>query len=608
MEKGRFDTQLRALPTRPGVYLFKSDTGKVLYVGKAARLRHRVRSYFGTPHALAPKTRSMVSEAQDLDFIVTDTEQEAIILENNLIKRHHPAYNINLRDDKSFPYIKVCLNEEWPRVFSTRRFENDGGRYFGPYASARSVRKTLSLLKGLFRYCSPRGVITATRPRPCFDFHIHRCLGACSGEISNEEYREAIGRVVLFLEGKQEVVIRDLRRRMADAGAALEFEKAALLRDQIEAVRSVSEEQKIVSPTRNDEDVIAVARERDLSCALIFSIRGGKLIGKEQFILDGTRDEELGQILASFIQQYYGRASYVPSLIALQTEPNDVQMISGWLASRRGSKVALKVPQRGERRRLVSMVAENAAQSLEQMKAKWMADTGKTGAALMELSSNLHLPSPPRRIECYDISDIRGTSAVGSMVVFDNGRPRSSSYRRFKIECVAGVDDYAMMREVLRRRFKRLGQNDGSSWAARPDLVVIDGGRGHLSAALEAVSGLGINDLRIISLAKENEEVFLPGVLQPLVLPRNSQALYLLQRIRDEAHRFALSYHVKLRRKTSFSSVLDVPGIGPKRRKALVNRFGTIRSIRDASIEELASVPGMTRPLAERVKGHLQFL
>ena len=605
MEKGRFDTRLKALPTKPGVYLFKSDTGSVLYVGKAASLRHRVRSYFGTPLARAPKIGIMVGEAQDLDFIVTDSEQEAIILENNLIKKHHPPYNVSLRDDKSFPYIKVCLNEEWPRVFATRRFENDGGRYFGPYASARSVRKTLSLLKGLFRYCSPRGVITATKPRPCFDFHIHRCLGACSGEITREEYRQAVGRVVLFLEGKQDAVVRDLRRRMAEAGAALEFEKAALLRDQIEAVRRVAEEQKIVSPTRNDEDVIAVARDRDLSCALIFFIRGGKLIGKEQFILDGTRDEELGQILASFIQQYYGRASYVPSLIAHQTEPNDVRIISEWLASKRGSKVNLKVPQRGETRKLVSMAAENAAHSLEQMRAKWMADTGKTGAALQDLSSQLQLPSLPRRIECYDISNIRGTSAVGSMVVFDDGRPKSSSYRRFKIGSVAGVDDYAMMREVLRRRFNRLGQNDGSSWAARPDLVIIDGGRGHLSAALETVRGLGISDLRIISLAKENEEVFLPGILRPLVLPQSSQALYLLQRIRDEAHRFALSYHVKLRRKTSFSSALDVPGIGPKRRKALVNRFGTIRAIRDASIEELASVPGMTRPLAERLKGHL---
>jgi excinuclease ABC subunit C len=604
VERGRFKPQLAALPARPGTYLFKDGAGKVLYVGKASSLRNRVRSYFGSPHTLSPKIQGMVAESQELDFIVTDSEQEAIILENNLIKKHHPAYNVNLRDDKSYPYIKVCLNEEWPRVFPTRRFENDGGRYFGPYASARSVRKTLSLLKGLFRYCSPKGPITGRKPRPCFDYHIRRCAGACSGEIGRDEYRQAIDRVVLFLEGRHEAITRDLRKKMDTASAALEFEKAASVRDQLEAVERVSEEQKIISPRRGDEDVIGLACERDRACALVLFVRRGKLVGKEQFILDGTRDETLGQILASFVQQYYGQASYVPPQILLQTEPLDVQVISTWLGSRRGGKVSLAVPQRGANRRLVNMAAENAAQALEQMKAKWMADASRTTAALDELVRLLDLPSLPERIECYDVSNISGTSAVGSMVVFENGRPKSSEYRRFKIKGVTGIDDYAMMQELLRRRFKKVPE-DGSAWASRPDLVLIDGGKGHLAAALHVLGQAGRGDTRVASIAKENEEVFIPGAGQPLALPRDSQALYLLQRVRDESHRFALSYHARLRRKASVASVLDVPGIGPKRRRALMKHFGSIRAIRDASVEEVASVPGMTRPAAEMVKEHL---
>jgi len=605
VKQGRFQEQLKALPVKPGVYLFKDDAGKVLYVGKATSLRHRVRSYFGDPRSLSRKLQKLVASARDLDFIITDSEQEALILECNLIKKHRPPHNVRFKDDKGYPYIKVSINEEWPRVFITRHFENDGGRYFGPFTNARSVRRTLDLLKRLFRYCSPRGVITGKKPRPCFDFYINRCVGACSGEISKDEYRSIIDQVILFLEGRQDIIIRDLRRRMEEAAQALEFEKATALRDQLQAVNTITERQKISSTTRNNEDVIAFARERNEACVQVFFIRGGKLIGKEHFILEGTSDEEPGQILASFIEQFYGSAPYVPPQILLQIEPTETQVISAWLENVRGSRVYLNVPKRGKKKKLVDMVAENATEELEQLRAKWLSDAGKTAAALKELEESLHLTRLPKRVECYDISDIGGTSAVGSMVVFENGRPKPSNYRRFKIKTVSGTDDYAMMQEVLRRRFKRANLQDSSSWAVIPDLVLIDGGRGHLNSSIEVIQELGIDAVPLASLAKENEEVFLPDTAAPLLLPRNSQALYLLQRIRDEAHRFALSYHVKVRRRTTMKSALEVPGIGPKRKRALIKQFGSVKGIKEASVEELAEVPGITRALAERLKEYL---
>jgi len=602
VEQGWFKEQLKALPAKPGVYLFKDEAGKALYVGKAASLRQRVRSYFGAPHTLDSKLHKMMSAVWNLDFIVTDSEQEALILENNLIKKHRPRFNVRLRDDKSYPYIKVSLNEDWPRVFLTRRFEDDGGRYFGPYASAGSVRRTLDLLKKLFRYCSPRWVITGKKPRPCFDYFIRRCVGACSSEITKEEYREIIHQVTLFLEGKHEEVVRDLRRKMEQAADAMEFEKAAFLRDQLQAVESVTEGQKIISAGGGDEDFIAFARERNEACVQIFFIRSGKLIERENFILEGTQDEGPGQIMASFIQQFYGSAPYVPPNILLQNEPEDMQVISSWLNSVRGGKVSLRVPQRGQKKKLVDMVTENAEQALAQLKAKWLADTGKIAAALKEVQERFNLPRLPNRMECYDISNIWGTAAVGSMVVFENGRPKPSAYRRFKIKTVESIDDYAMMQEVLRRRFKRVKAEDATSWAVIPDLVIIDGGRGHLTSAQEVMRELKIDSIPLAALAKENEEVFLPGVAGSFILPRDSQALYLLQRIRDEAHRFALSYHLHVRKKAALTSAWSVPGIGPKRRRDLLKKFGSVRGIEEASVEELMEVAGMTRQLAQKVK------
>ena len=597
--------QLKILPEKPGVYMFKDKAGKVLYVGKAASLRNRVRSYFGIPQTLEHKLTKMMDGVADLDFIITDSAQEALILECNLIKKHRPRFNVRLKDDKSYPYIKVSFNEEWPRVFLTRRFENDGGRYFGPYASAGSVRNTLDLLKRLFRYCSPRGVITGRRPRPCFDYFINRCVGACSGEISKEEYREIIGQVINFLEGKHEKVVRDLGRKMKEAADNMEFEKAAQLRDRLQSIESISEGQKVISAGAGNEDVIAFARERDVACVQIFFIRSGKLVDKENFVLEGTQDEEPGQIMASFMQQFYGSAPFIPAKIFLQTEPADAEVIQSWLSGLRGGRVNLLVPHRGQKKKLVDMVDKNAEQALAQLKAKWLSDSGKTSAALTELQEKLGLPGLPNRVECYDISNIRGTSAVGSMVVFENGRPKTSNYRRFKIQSVTGIDDYAMMQEVLRRRFKRIKAQDASSWAAIPDLVLIDGGKGHLTSAQEVMRELEIDSIPLAALAKENEEVFLPDRALPLVLPRDSQALYFLQRIRDEAHRFALSYHLKIRKRATLTSSFSVPGIGPRRKRALFRHFGSVKKINEASIEEIASVPGMTRQLAERVKEYV---
>lgn len=622
-KQNRFQEQIRALPAKPGVYLMRDDAGSILYVGKAANLSNRVRSYFGAPHGLTPKLQKMVSRVADFEFIVTNSEQEAVILECTLIKRYRPGYNVRLKDDKSYPYLKINLNDDWPQVLITRRLEQDGARYFGPFASASSVRKTLSLVKKLFPYRSCNRSITGTDTRPCLDYHIHRCVAPCIGAVTRGEYREVINQVVLFLEGRQELVVRELRHKMEQAAANLEFERAAILRDQLQAVHNVMQSQKVVSPTLDNEDVIGFTHDKDEACVQVFFIRSGKLIGGEHFVLVGTQDETPGQIMASFVKQFYDSAPDVPPLILLQTKLDEPSLIEEWLNSKREARVKLRVPRRGGKRELVEMAAENARQILEQLRVKWLADAGKTAAAIDELEEQLQLPRAPRRIECYDISDIGGTSAVGSMVVFENGRPKRSHYRRFKIKTVAGADDYAMMREVLRRRFKRGGafRGNGSTleaeaapdipkpstpWALTPDLVLIDGGRGQLNAALEVMRDLEIISVPVASLAKENEEVFIPEMVESIMLSRNSQALYLLQRMRDEAHRFALAYHHKVRRRTSMTSALDgIPGIGPKRKRALLRKFGSVKGVREASLDELAAAMGMTHTLAKKVKEYL---
>jgi len=601
-----FGERLKALPRKPGVYLLKDEADNILYVGKAVDLHQRVSSYFGSAYNLLPKLQRMVAKTADFEFFLTDSEQEAILLECNLIKKYRPRYNVRLKDDKSYPYLKINPNEDWAGVYITRRLENDGARYFGPFASAGSVRKTLSLLRKLFPFRSCHKPMTGNDLRPCLEYHIHRCLGPCIGAVSQEEYHQVIKQVILFLEGKQEIVVRELRAKMEEASENLEFEKAALLRDQIQAVEQVVERQKIAQAT-GEQDVIAFARARDQACVQVFFIRNGKLLGREHFIIEGTQDEEPAQIMASFLKQFYHSAPYLPPVILLQHLPQDQGSIKKWLESKRGGEVKLHRPRRGVNKELVDMVAENACQWLEQLRIRLLAEPEAAAMAIEELQQELHLPCLPQRVECYDISDICGTSAVGSMVVFERGQAKRSQYRRFRIKTVAGANDYAMIQEVLRRRFKRSKSSpEEGAWGTLPDLVLIDGGKGQLNAALEATHELGVSFIPCASLAKENEEVFLPQISSPIILPPHSAALCLLQRMRDEAHRFAIGYYHRLHCQEAFASTLDaIPGIGPKRKRALLKKFGSVKAIREASADELAQVEGVTKSAAEKVKEYL---
>ena len=601
--------QLKQLPTSPGVYLIKDAEGSILYVGKAANLHHRVRSYFTIRQKLSPKLQRMVARVNDIDFFVTASEQEALILELNLIKRHRPRYNVRLKDDKTFPYLKINLNEEWPRVYVTRRLEEGGGRYFGPFASAKSVRQTLKMIKGIFPFRSCSKSITGTDARPCLEYHIRHCLAPCIAAVSRQEYAEVIKQVILFLEGKQEKVVQQLQSKMNDAAEALDFEKAALLRDQIQAVNRVVEGQKIATTVRGEQDVIALASDKDQACVQVFFVRSGKLIGRESFVLQGTRYESPSQVMTSFIKQFYDSAPHIPPLLLLQYPVEDMKIIENWLQGKRGAKIHIQVPHRGNKKQLVDIVAENARHSLEQLKIKQLASPRALEAALAEIEKELRLPYPPLRMECYDISDIQGTAAVGSMVVFEKGKPKPSHYRRFRIKTVSGADDYAMLQEVLRRRFKRSQVSDTSipdTWAILPDLVLIDGGKGQLNTTLLAMQETGVTSVPVASLAKENEEIFIPQQVEPIILPHQSPGLQLLQRLRDEAHRFALSYHQKVHKRETFASALDgIPSIGPKRKRALLKQFGSVQAIQEASIEELATARGMTKSLAKKIKEYL---
>ncbi len=602
--------QVRALPTRPGVYIFRNGDGDVIYVGKAASLRDRVRSYFGSSRSLEPKTRRLVSEVARFEYIVTGSTQEALILEANLIKRHQPFFNVRLKDDKHYPYLKINLREPWPRVEITRRVLNDGARYFGPYASG-SVRQVLDLVKKLFPWRSCTKTITGDDPRPCLDYYIHRCIAPCASLCTKEEYDAVIRQVIMFLEGRTIEIVRDLKRSMQAASEAMEYERAARLRDQIQAIQRTTERQVMEVRDRKDMDVFGLARENDEAFVQVFFVRRGNVIGRDTFQLDGAAGEADGEVLASFIEQFYESAAYVPPLVLLPMAVADHDLIEGWLSGRRGARVRLLAPSRGEKRALVQRAADNAREALHQARARWLADAAKKRLALEQLQEELNLPGPPKRIECYDISNIQGTSAVGSMVVFIDGSPRPAEYRRFRIKSVAGANDFAMMQEVLRRRFAR-GQrppaaNGGTSqvdesFAKVPDLVIVDGGKGQVSAAHDIMRNLGVGNVPLAGLAKRFEELYVKDISEPIVLPRTSEALYLVQRVRDEAHRFAITYHRNLRSKGGMQSALDrIPGVGPKRKKALLRKFGSLKGIREATVEEIAATPGFTRSLAERV-------
>jgi excinuclease ABC subunit C len=602
--------RVTSIPVRPGCYLFKDADGEIIYVGKAATLRSRVRSYFTAPDKQTAKVRAMMAHAADLEWIVTDTELEALILENNLIKERRPRYNIRLRDDKQYPYICVTVQEPYPRVLRVRQVRKDGALYFGPFGDTGALHETLTVLKKLFPYRScdltipdqtehPDPVVD----RPCLEYFIKRCTAPCVRYTSKEAYRSVIDQVILFLQGKTSDVLRGLRDSMEVAAESLDFERAAQIRDQIAAVERIIERQKITSTRGADQDILALAHDESEACVEIFHVREGKVTGQEHYFLD-SGESEPEETLASFVQQYYERATHIPKELVLEHAVQDAEITREWLTGLRGSAVSLTVPKIGERRRLVELVADNAREALEQHRLRWMNDQQKTTGALLELQEALGLPSLPNRIECFDISNIHGTSAVGSMVVFVRGKAKNDEYRRFKIKSVEGSNDFAMMAEMLTRRFRRLGEGDqDESFGETPDLVIIDGGKGQLHAAMDVLCGLGRDDLNVISLAKRLEEIFVPGTPTSVLLPRTSQALYLVQRIRDEAHRFAITYHRNVRQQRAVRSQIDeVPGIGPAKRKALIKQFGSVRGIKAATADEIAAVPGITPKLADTIK------
>jgi excinuclease ABC subunit C len=613
--------RLQVTPEKPGIYMMKDARGNTLYVGKASVLRNRVRTYFGSPANQSAKVRRMMGHVHDFEYIVTDTEAEALILENTLIKRYRPRYNARLKDDKTYPYLKIDLSEEFPRIYITRRVAQDGARYFGPFATAGTVRQAMDLVKRLFPYRSCTKVITGADPRPCLEYYINRCVAPCTGYASREDYAKVIQQVILFMEGDTEAVTQDLKQNMQQSAERLEFERAAVLRDRIRAVERVAEERRIkVDKNTNpvsDMDMIALAQGSNEAWVEVFFIRHNKLIGRDHFFMEGTQDDTPSHVLGQFIKQFYQSASEIPPRILVQHSLEDGELVRDWLRDLRGRAIKITRPQRGVHKQLMNVVAENAAQGLAQHRIKWLDNADAIQQALAELQEELSLPAPVHRMECYDISHIQGSNAVGSMVVFEDGRSKPAHYRRFKVKSVEGVDDYESIREVLRRRFKRLasaraaapegngvtGQPAADAWGIMPDLVLIDGGKGQLSAALGVLLEMGLDDTPLASLAKENEWLFVPHTPEPIVLPRNSQALYLVQRIRDEAHRFAITYHRDLRSKSSLRSPIDlVTGIGPKRKRMLLRRFGSLAGIKEASVDDIAAVPGMTRSIAVRLK------
>ena len=613
--------KLKNIPTKSGVYLYRNKATKVIYVGKAVNLKNRVRSYFHKSAQENAKTRQLVKDIADIEFIVVGSELEALLLENTLIKKYQPKYNILLKDDKRYPYIKVHWQDPFPKVTTTRKVLSDGARYFGPYTQAWAAYQTLDLVRKIYPYLTCNRVIDGQDEQACLYYHIGRCAAPCIGVVDQTEYRTIIDELCSFLGGNTEPVITQFQQEMAAASEALDFERAAALRDQIRAVEQIVVKQKVVGNTKVDEDVIAFARSESDACVQVFFIRRGKLMGRKYFLLEGVDAEDDEAVMTSFLKQFYSEVDQVPPEILLPQDIDELMIIRSWLENKRGAKVAMTVPRRGKKRALVKMAAENAVETLEHLKAQWNADESKQNEALAELQEHLQLVDPPVRIECYDISTLQGTHTVASLVVFVKGVARKSDYRRFQIKTVTGKpDDFASMAEVLRRRFKRM-QDEGyqttpdpgktadeiSSWALVPDLIIIDGGKGQLSAALKVLDEFELSDvIPVISLAKQEEEIFMPGRATPIMLPRRSQALYLVQRIRDEAHRFAITYNRKLRRKKGVASRLDsVPGIGPKRRTALLKAFGSLEKIRQAEIEAIAKLPGFNQALAEAIKAHL---
>jgi excinuclease ABC subunit C len=602
--------RLRAVPDSPGVYLLRDRSETVIYVGKALRLRDRLRSYFTPGYAQNARLVELLRKVFDFEFVRTANEVEALVLENDFIKHYRPRFNIRLKDDKNYLYLKIPVTEDFPRVHYTRRIAKDGSLYFGPYTSALSLRSTVKSLRQLipFRTCSDD---IFKQGKVCLDFHIRRCPGPCEGRVSRDEYHAGLRQVAMFMEGRSDSLTKDLRDRMSAAAAALDFENAARYRDKLLAIEKIADRQKVLTHSKDDQDLIAYARDgKDVYVELAY-VRQGKMIGHDGHALDGAGEAAEGELLRGFVVQYYGSATHVPRTIVLPGPIDEPELVQAWLSTKRAGPVDLEIPQRGRKKQLVDQLRDTATESLKQLRIEADYDRSRTEPMLTALAEALELADPPHRIECYDISNIQGDSAVGSMVVFEDGRPRTDHYRHFRIKYTPGPNDFAMMQEVLRRRLDRLEvslrREDAAdvgdrSFSSRPDLVLVDGGRGQLSAALEVPEDSGFADIPIFGLAKQREELFAPDRPDPIVQEHNSPGMFLVQRIRDEAHRFAITHHRKVRSKKALSSPLDsVEGIGPSRKRALLKRFGSLQGIRDASLEELRSA-GVPEKVAVRLK------
>jgi excinuclease ABC subunit C len=580
----KLEEQLKKVPDKPGVYVFKDPAGRILYIGKGGSLRKRMRSYF-QKEPYSPKTQVMINKTADFDIYVTENEVEALILEASLIKKNRPTFNVTFRDDKSYPFLAITVGDKFPRVAVTREIHRPGTVYYGPYTKAYAIRETLDTLRRVFpiRNCSgTKFARHKARKSPCLEYHIKRCPGPCADLVSSEDYRVLVDRIRAFLEGKQDDVLEELQREMKEAAVNLEFERAARIRDRLEAARHVLERQRIVSETRQDQDVLAVAENEQFACVQLMAIRQGKLVESENFVMNRGS----GDVLSSFVKQYYMASSTIPPRMLLPYPAEDQALLADWLTQKRGSRVELKVPQRGDKKDLVQLAEENALHALELERTKHEYEKQKAEKALTQLKDYLGLPRLPRRIECFDVSTIMGRESVGSMVVFEEARPKRQGYRRFKIKWVPGMNDYAMMQEIITRRFSR-GVEE-TQFATPPDLVLVDGGKPQLSATLSALKSLNIESVPVAALAKREEELYLPDRTEPISLPSFSEGLYLVKRVRDEAHRFAITYHRELREKRMVRSIFDeIPGVGEQRKKMLIRQFGSAKRVLEASLAEL---------------------
>jgi excinuclease ABC subunit C len=601
-------SQLAGVPDAPGVYLWKSGT-EVLYIGKAKSLRKRMRQYV-SGHDERDRIPLMMGRVDSFEYVVTGNEVESLILEANLIKQSRPPFNVDYKDDKSFPFIALTTGDPFPAIKYTREKHRADTRYFGPYTDAKAARETMEVARRVYPVCRATCVewkrLTARGGEPtgkaCFDYHVGKGPGPCIGAITAEEYRERVEKIAAFLEGRQGEVAAELERAMREASADLDYERAARLRNSLEAVRAVLERQRVVFDRPLDLDIVGIEREETIAGVHVIQVRGGRILGANEFVLDKGLDVSVDELVEGFLLRYYGQASHVPREVALPCTPAGAEALEEWLGTVRGSRVRLTLPQRGEKRALAELAATNARHALGRFKNRTRYDEERLNRALLELESALALPAPPLRIECYDISTLHGAHSVGSMVVFTGGRADRSAYRRFKVRMPAAeANDVAMLAEVLRRRFAREGAGD-TRFARRPDLVIVDGGPPQLAAARAVLTDLGLGSIPLAALAKREEELHVPDWHGPVVLPAGSPSLYLVKRVRDEAHRFAIAYHRELRGKAMTASVLDeVPGIGPKRKKALLGHFGSLKRLRAASVEEMAAVGVIPAEVAEAV-------